>query len=330
MFGKAAKLGWVFPLARAFRLSATPRHPKVAGLLASPIVLIWQPQLARLNPFDWHSHDCTMATLRPSAGLSSFALHARQLQLRLPRASAVRHASSVTPPKPRLLAKPDRYNPPSHPARVQSKPKNFGAPLSEAEKAEQTKKQYPHMMPPEGTFMYFLLTNRSIHMYVTIGILVTLVFGMWYEDFMHSTPYKDLLPPNSMFLAHPLRFMQRYFEVYQMHTAYMTQKTMEKRRRKVEDVQKRAEYRKAHGMDAGEREGLFGGWTAKRDEELLGPALQAESPSEPSATPVDTESVSKGQIKGQLEGQTEGQTEEVYYDFQGNPQPIRKKWLGIW
>lgn len=52
---------------------------------------------------------------------------------------------------------------------------------------------------------------------------------------------------------------------------------MEKRTRKVEDVAKRAQFRKAHGLDQSHS---FGGWTAKTDEESLGPAIGIEGANE--------------------------------------------------
>jgi hypothetical protein len=94
--------------------------------------------------------------------------------------------------------------------------------------------------------------------------------GIWIGDFLHSTPFMDLLPPNSMFFAHPLTFMGRYIEVYQMHSEHVTAQTAEMRRQKVEDVKRRSEYRKAHGLED-ENESRFGGWTAKSDDEVLGP-----------------------------------------------------------
>jgi len=38
-------------------------------------------------------------------------------------------------------------------------------------------------------------------------------------------------------------------EVLRLHTAHVTAETMERRKHKVEDVAKRAAYRKAHGLD---------------------------------------------------------------------------------
>jgi hypothetical protein len=88
---------------------------------------------------------------------------------------------------------------------------------------------------------------------------------------------------------------------------HIGRETMEKRQQKVEDVAKRAAYRKAHGMDTDES---FGGWTAKSDEQLLGPGI-----------PV-------GDVAVAAEGQPalEPQQESP---VQREKRPL-KKWLGIW
>jgi len=36
------------------------------------------------------------------------------------------------------------------------------------QKEEQANKQYPRMMPPEGSFLHWFLTNRSIHLWITL------------------------------------------------------------------------------------------------------------------------------------------------------------------
>lgn len=78
---------------------------------------------------------------------------------------------------------------------------------------------------------------------------------------------------------------------------------MEKRKQQTDDVARRAEYRKAHGLDSGEKAGLFGGWTARSDDQMLGPAPRtgydpATNTDLPIEAPVSV--------------------------------PERKKWLGIW
>jgi len=96
-----------------------------------------------------------------------------------------------------------------------------------------------------------------------------------------------------------------------MHTVYISAQTAERRKKKVEDVQKRAEYRKAHGLD---KEEGFGGWMARKDEEVLGPGLRAAD-----------RVVNEGGSAGEGEAADSG----VYTDFEGRRKPV-KKWLGIW
>lgn len=108
-----------------------------------------------------------MASIRLLAPRASLTLHSRQLQHRLLLPS-IRHASTTTPPKPRVLEKPDRFNPPSHPSR-RARPRQYpGPPLSEHERQKQQTRKYPHMMPAEGTFMFKFLTSRAIHMWLSL------------------------------------------------------------------------------------------------------------------------------------------------------------------
>lgn len=89
----------------------------------------------------------------------------------LPR---IRHASnsskSASSSKPLVLEKPSKFNPPSHPARLnRAPPRQYpGPPLSAPEKEAQKSRKYPRMMPAEGTFMHWFLTNRSIHLSITL------------------------------------------------------------------------------------------------------------------------------------------------------------------
>ncbi|EGP91750.1 uncharacterized protein MYCGRDRAFT_67504 [Zymoseptoria tritici IPO323] len=272
-----------------------------------------------------------MASLRlavPRAGLS---LHAKQLQQTrwfLP-VLARRHASTSekpTPPKPRVLEKPDKFRPPSHSSRLRSKPRyNYGPDLTQEQK---TVRRYPHMMPPEGTTMHWFLTNRTIHAWISLSILVSLVISIWISDFLHTTPYSDLLPPKSMFLSHPFSYLGRYIEVYQMHVEYVSAQTAERRKNKVDDVQKRSDYRKAHGIAQGE--GIFGGWSAKSDEEKVGPALATDGavPGVDDASPRAVAAAREAQAEAENNTGKEG--EEVFVDFEGKKQAAPKKWFGIW
>lgn len=105
-----------------------------------------------------------------------------------------------------------------------------------------------------------------------------------------------------------------------MHTDYISAQTAERRKQKVEDVKKRSDYRKAHGLESESDTGL-GGWTAKSDDEVKGPAYRegGHAPQVPvpepalDASPVATDPV-----------------EPAYVDFEGKKQDAPKKWFGVW
>jgi hypothetical protein len=76
--------------------------------------------------------------------------------------------------KQRTLEQPDKFRPPSHPARRVVQTRNGrvvnypGPKLSEKEEAEQKTRQYPNMFPPEGTVMFSFLTSRWIHIWIAM------------------------------------------------------------------------------------------------------------------------------------------------------------------
>ena len=77
--------------------------------------------------------------------------------------------ASATASKPRVLEKPTRFNPPSHGKRLKQQiPRQYGPQLTAQQKTEQRTKKYPHMMPAEGTFMYWFLTNQGLHTFITL------------------------------------------------------------------------------------------------------------------------------------------------------------------
>lgn len=81
-----------------------------------------------------------------------------------------RNASSRAPitDKTRILEKPAKFNPPSHGSR-RVRPRAYpGAPLGEQEREAQNEKRYPNMMPPEGSFSRWFLTNRTLHLWITL------------------------------------------------------------------------------------------------------------------------------------------------------------------
>ena len=90
-----------------------------------------------------------------------------------------RHASSTTadPNKPIVLDKPDKFRPPSHPQRlVRGRPRPSGYNQASTAKEQETQrtKRYPHTFPNEGTVMHRFLTNRRIHLFITVVCHLTL------------------------------------------------------------------------------------------------------------------------------------------------------------
>ncbi|MCJ1400277.1 hypothetical protein MMC11_003481 [Xylographa trunciseda] len=174
-------------------------------------------------------------------------------------------------------------------------------------------------MPPEGSFMRWFLTNRSIHIWITLSTLTSLALFTFATNFRRTSPYANLLPSSDTFFSHPIDFISQCVEVYKMHTAYISAATAERRKKRVEDVQKRAQYRKAHGLD--NEQGL-GGWTAKADQEMMGPSLKTEG-----AVGVELDAGS-GLKLGRAANESTAQDNE-YVDWEGRKKPI-KKWFGIW
>ena len=132
------------------------------------------------------------------------------------------------------------------------------------------------------------------------GTLFTMAATVFMTNFKRDSPFADMLPHWTQLFVHPIRYTRTVFEVLRLHQAHVTAETQERRKQKVEDVQKRSAYRKAHGLEKDEG---FGGWTAKSDEQLLGPGI-----------PLG-ESAKEGELA------TEHAPRER--------KPI-KKWLGIW
>ena len=100
--------------------------------------------------------------------------------------------TSTKPAKHIVLEKPEKFNPPSHPARLNRKPpRQYPGPrLSESQQQEQKTKQYPNTFPPKGTWRYWFLTNRSIHVFITlvrphifelrIPLMLGTLSGLWH------------------------------------------------------------------------------------------------------------------------------------------------------
>ena len=74
-------------------------------------------------------------------------------------------------------------------------------------------------------------------------------------DFHSKNKYKELVPPGSLFWSHPFQYISQYAQVYKMHKQAETAENLMKKQRKQDEVRKRREYMRAHGI---EHEGPYG------------------------------------------------------------------------
>lgn len=125
--------------------------------------------------------------------------------------------------------------------------------MTPEQKEEMRTKKYPNMMSPKGSFSNWFLNDKFIHIYITMGILFSLAIAAWYMDFMSKTVYTELVPTRKDFYMHPIQSAGRFIEVYQMHIAQTTAEAQERRLKKMEDVDKRKEFRLQMIREAEER-----------------------------------------------------------------------------
>jgi len=128
--------------------------------------------------------------LRPRRNIASSGTNPIHLQqLRSRRSHNVsqpsrRYASSSasgppSPPKQIVLDQPDKFRPPSHAARRNTRSTTamygggaaYNQGMSQAERAKSKQKSYPHMFPNEGTTMHWFLTTRWVHVSITMVCL---------------------------------------------------------------------------------------------------------------------------------------------------------------
>ncbi|KAH6645800.1 hypothetical protein BKA67DRAFT_86259 [Truncatella angustata] len=225
---------------------------------------------------------------------------------------ALKPSSIPDPSKPIVLEKPERFNPPSHGARLpRGTPRHYGgAPTFEEVQAQKTK-EYPGLPPPPNTWSHWFINNRHIHMFITLGTLLSLAAYTSAANFNANSPFADQIPPFSEFYSHPIDYIGTCFHVFKLHEEHISAVTAEKRRRKVEDVAKRSEYRKAHGLDSAQG---IESWMGSSKPSATAPAVAVGDAAIPVTAPVD------GQAPAQ-----QGFDSDVNVAEEGK----RKKFLGI-
>ncbi|KAK8039782.1 hypothetical protein PG993_008193 [Apiospora rasikravindrae] len=166
-----------------------------------------------------------------------------------PPPAAAPKPATADPSKPIVLEKPEKFNPPSHGARLpRSVPKHYGGALGAEELTAQKTKEYPGLPPPPNTWSHWFIHNKHIHMFITLGALMSLGVYTFTARFNANSPFADMIPPIGEFPKQPINYIRTCVEVLKLHEEHESAQTAEKRRRRIEDVQKRNEYRKAHGL----------------------------------------------------------------------------------
>ncbi|EGY17229.1 hypothetical protein HYQ45_000071 [Verticillium longisporum] len=190
-----------------------------------------------------------------------------------------RHASTKTPSKPIVLEKPAKFNPPSHGSRLPRNqgPKHYGGAMSEAEKAVQKRREYPGMLPPEGSRTHKFIHNRNLHLFISLGTLSILALSTFILNFSHTSPYKHLLPRPSEFWSSPIDFIGTWIRVLQLHEVDRNEKVIAQHTAHTDDVAKRAYYRKVHGLDKSNPVANWFKSSSEDEDESAAPSRGAEA-----------------------------------------------------
>lgn len=95
------------------------------------------------------------------------------------------------------------------------------------------------------------------------GTLTSLAVFTFVQNFKHTSPFAHMMPAASDFVYHPIDTLGQIVEIIRLSEAHNTAIVAEKRKRRIDDVEKRNEYRKAHGLP--DSRGFFGGTATKRE-----------------------------------------------------------------
>ena len=135
--------------------------------------------------------------------------------------------------------------------------------------------------------------------------------------------FREQLPAPGELLSHPLASCARILEVSKMHVARTSAETAEKRKSNIEDVQKRNTYRKAHGLETEDGQGL-GVWKAPVEREVQGAVPDIDA-----ATAMISTTPSANKSQASISPENSDDRLNAYADWEGRKRPV-KKWLGIW
>ncbi|KAI9888661.1 MAG: hypothetical protein M1814_006558 [Vezdaea aestivalis] len=221
-------------------------------------------------------------------------------------ASAVRFYSKKPSPKSRVLEKPTKFVPPSHPSRLVNPKKQWIPPLPQREVEAQKARSYPNTLPPPNTWSHWIIHHKSLHFMITMTVLSALALYTWLERDKEA-PYSHMRPPLTMLFTNPIQFYNLNFEVLKLNTQHRSMEVGRNRKRDADDAEKIKEYRKAHGLPQG---GSLGSWFNRGK-------ITKEGDAEADTTAADQEKQDKVPPEAEEGGQ------------QPKRRPV-KMWFGIW
>jgi len=150
-------------------------------------------------------------------------------------------------------------------------------------------------------------------------------------SFLTTTPYRDQLPAGSDFFNRPFSALGQFTDVYKRHVAYETELVASKRRKKLEDAQKRKEFLKEHGVEPGF---LTGTWMDKFGTVEGDEAKAKREGKEGGVVDADLQSpVAMQAIGGDAVGVVRVDENNGMEPQEQPPRTEKrkvKKWLGIW
>lgn len=168
--------------------------------------------------------------------------------------------------------------------------------------------------------------------YSVQGTLVTLSTITLSQSFLATSPFAHLTPSISTLATSPFTFFSDWLSVVRLHQDYISAQTAESRARNIADAQKRRLYRRAHGMEDTDKDGVGEGVDVKGLVDWDDGMTRGERERGVEAAREMLEKAGTGDGRGaddanRVAGREMGEDEETPSRRQRRP---LRKWLGIW
>lgn len=130
------------------------------------------------------------------------------------------------------------------------------------------------------------------------------------ENFKRTSQFAHLLPPWSGLLTSPIDTISQAISVWKMHVQHTSMVARENRHKRVEDAEKRRQYRIAHGME--------------EPSKVASPVVEDDQ--SPIAPPMAAAAEIAAGAAASPDGAAQGAGQMVVEE----EKPAPKRWLGIW